>query len=38
VTRLAIGRKAGPGFGLLSFADAEAPILAGFQVEKGFTF
>lgn len=38
VTRLAIGRKAGPGFGILSFADAEAPILPGFEVAKGFTF
>ena len=38
VTRLAIGRKAGGGFGMLSFADAEAPILPGFTVEKGFTF
>ncbi|MCU1386658.1 MAG: protein-L-isoaspartate O-methyltransferase, partial [Acidobacteria bacterium] len=38
VTRLAIGRKAGFGFGLLSFADAEAPVLPGFAVEKGFSF
>ena len=38
VTRLALGRKAGGGFGILSFADAEAPILPGFTVEKGFSF
>jgi protein-L-isoaspartate(D-aspartate) O-methyltransferase len=38
VTRLDIGHKAGGGFGMLSFADAEAPILPGFQVEKGFIF
>jgi len=38
VVRLAIGRKAGGGFGLISFADAEAPILPGFAVEKGFSF
>lgn len=38
VTRLAIGRRAGGGFGMLSFADAEAPILPGFAVEKGFRF
>ena len=38
VTRLAIGRKAGFGFGLLSFADADAPVLPGFAVEKGFSF
>jgi protein-L-isoaspartate(D-aspartate) O-methyltransferase len=38
VTRLALGRKAGAGFGMLSFADAEAPILPGFAVEKGFIF
>ncbi len=38
VTRLAIGRKAGFGFGLLSFADAEAPVLPGFAIEKGFSF
>jgi len=38
VTRLALGRKAGGGFGMLSFADAEAPILPGFAVEKGFSF
>ena len=38
VTRLAIGRKAGAGFGLLSFADADAPVLPGFAVERGFSF
>ena len=38
VTRLALGRKAGSGFGIQSFADAEAPILPGFLVEKGFSF
>jgi len=38
VSRLSIGRKAGAGFGMLSFADAEAPLLPGFQVDKGFTF
>ncbi|MBW8743486.1 MAG: protein-L-isoaspartate O-methyltransferase [Sphingomonas sp.] len=38
VTRLALGRKAGGGFGMLSFADAEAPILPGFAVAKGFSF
>ncbi|HWI86415.1 MAG TPA: protein-L-isoaspartate O-methyltransferase [Sphingomonas sp.] len=38
VSRLAIGRKAGGGFGMLSFADAEAPALPGFAVEKGFEF
>ena len=38
VTRLALGRKAGGGFGLQSFADAEAPILPGFAVVKGFSF
>lgn len=38
VTRLAIGRKAGGGFGMVTFADAEAPVLPGFAVEKGFMF
>ncbi|WP_116089560.1 protein-L-isoaspartate O-methyltransferase family protein [Sphingomonas crusticola] len=38
VSRLAIGRKAGDGFGMITFADAEAPALPGFAVEKGFTF
>lgn len=38
VTRLALGRKAGSGFGIQSFADAEAPMLPGFVVEKGFSF
>jgi len=38
VVRLEIGHKAGGGFGMLSFADAEAPVLPGFAVEKGFSF
>jgi protein-L-isoaspartate(D-aspartate) O-methyltransferase len=38
VTRLALGRKAGSGFGMQSFADAEAPILPGFVIERGFSF
>ncbi len=38
VTRLAIGRKAGGGFGMVIFADAAAPALPGFAVEKGFVF
>jgi protein-L-isoaspartate(D-aspartate) O-methyltransferase len=38
VTRLALGRKAGGGFGMQNFADAEAPILPGFAIEKGFSF
>jgi len=38
VTRLALGRKAGGGFGMQSFADAEAPILPGFAIERGFSF
>lgn len=38
VTRLAIGRKAGSGFGMTSFADAEVPILPGFAAPKAFTF
>jgi len=38
VTRLSLGRKADGGFGMMSFADAEAPILPGFAVEKGFSF
>jgi len=38
VTRLAIGRKAGPGFGMIPFADAEVPVLPGFAKEAGFAF
>jgi protein-L-isoaspartate(D-aspartate) O-methyltransferase len=38
VARLAIGRRAGEGFGLFSFADAEAPRLPGFARPKGFSF
>ena len=38
VTRLAIGRRTSTGFGLIAFADAEAVILPGFAVPKGFTF
>ncbi len=38
VTRLAIGHKAGNGFGMIRFADAEAPPLPGFAIVKGFSF
>lgn len=38
VSRLSLGRKAGGGFGMQSFADAEAPLLPGFAVERGFSF
>ena len=38
VSRLSIGRKAGGGFGILSFADAETPVLPGFVIERGFSF
>lgn len=38
VTRLAIGRKSGGAFGLISFADAEVPILPGFAQPQGFAF
>ncbi|WP_294392744.1 protein-L-isoaspartate O-methyltransferase [uncultured Sphingomonas sp.] len=38
VTRLAIGRKAGGSFAMISFADAEAPVLPGFVKPKQFTF
>jgi protein-L-isoaspartate(D-aspartate) O-methyltransferase len=38
VTRLAIGRKAGSGFGMISFADAEVPVLPGFARPRDFTF
>jgi protein-L-isoaspartate(D-aspartate) O-methyltransferase len=38
VTRLALGRKAGEGFGLAAFADAAAAILPGFARPKTFSF
>ena len=38
VTRLAIGRRAGEGFGMMSFADAAAVILPGFEKPRSFTF
>lgn len=38
VTRLAIGRKAGSAFGLISFADADVPVLPGFARPRDFTF
>ncbi len=38
VTRLAIGRKAGDGFGLKVFADCEIPALAAFAKERSFHF
>lgn len=38
VTRLAIGRRSGKGFGLVAFADAEAVILPGFAQPTGFNF
>lgn len=38
VTRLASGRKAGDALALTDFADAEAAILPGFALPKGFIF
>jgi protein-L-isoaspartate(D-aspartate) O-methyltransferase len=38
VTRLAIGKRSGKGFGLVAFADAEAVSLPGFAQPKGFNF
>lgn len=38
VTRLAIGRRAGAGFGLASFADAGAAVLPGFVRPRQFSF
>ncbi|MDB5692510.1 MAG: protein-L-isoaspartate O-methyltransferase [Alphaproteobacteria bacterium] len=38
VTRLAIGRKAGEGFAMAAFADAEAALLPGFAKPRAFTF
>lgn len=38
VTRLAIGRRAGGGFGMVAFADAEAAPLPGFGAPAAFVF
>lgn len=38
VTRLALGRKGGPGFGLTAFADADVVILPGFARSRVFAF
>lgn len=38
VTRLALGRRGGHGFGLIPFADAEAVILPGFAKPRPFAF
>lgn len=38
VTRLALGRRAGEGFGLAAFADAATAILPGFVKPRAFTF
>ena len=38
VTRLALGRKAGEGFGMAAFADAAAAVLPQFVKPKAFTF
>lgn len=38
ITRLAIGRRAGEGFGIAAFADAAAAILPGFAKPRTFTF
>lgn len=38
VTRLAIGRRAGEGFGIAAFADAAAAILPGFGKPPAFRF
>jgi protein-L-isoaspartate(D-aspartate) O-methyltransferase len=38
VTRLALGRKAGQGFGIAAFADAAAAVLPQFTKPKTFTF
>jgi protein-L-isoaspartate(D-aspartate) O-methyltransferase len=38
VTRLAIGRKAGEGFAMAAFADAEAALLPGFSKPRTFVF
>jgi protein-L-isoaspartate(D-aspartate) O-methyltransferase len=38
VTRLAIGRRAGEGFGMVAFADAAAAVLPGFGKPRAFRF
>lgn len=38
VTRLAVGRRGGVGFGLVSVADAEAAALPGFERPREFSF
>lgn len=38
VTRLASGRRAGAGFGMTSFADADVPALPGFAKPRTFAF
>lgn len=38
VTRLALGRKAGEGFGMAAFADAAVAVLPGFAKPRTFTF
>ena len=38
VTRLAIGRRAGEGFGAVAFADSAAAALPGFQRPRAFVF
>lgn len=38
VTRLALGRKAGAGFGMAAFADAAAAVLPGFARPRAFSF
>jgi protein-L-isoaspartate(D-aspartate) O-methyltransferase len=38
VTRLAIGRRAGEGFGMTAFADAAAAVLPGFAKPRAFKF
>jgi protein-L-isoaspartate(D-aspartate) O-methyltransferase len=38
ITRLAIGRKVGDAFGILSIGDAGVPALPGFRRRRAFTF
>jgi len=38
VTRLAVGRRGGSGFGLAAFADASVVILPGFERPRSFVF
>lgn len=38
ITRLIVGRKAGPAFGYLSVGDAGVPALPGFSRPRAFTF